>query len=172
MCKHNRQELPIHQRAANRSESAVDLRFTVCHLVCLSVTRTNKQSSRFPGDGKTELQTANAAILTPTVRWEQKRAEQRKQPSLLGVKLCLLWTWLTLGGHWQSTAMGETALLADFTLTSSTPAPESQIPWPPHLLILAQAWFNRTEEPLNPAGGRENIKQKHRNPELRYCTYC
>lgn len=104
---------------------------SACLSVRLSPIQTNKQSSMFSGDRKTELQTAKADILTPTVRWEQKRAEQRKRPSLLGVKLCLLWTWLTLWGHWQSTVMGETALLADFTLTSSAPAPESQIPRPP-----------------------------------------
>lgn len=158
----------------NRSKSAVDLCFTVCLLVCPSVTHTNKQT-KFDvlrgqkdraADSKGRHFDSNCQVGTETSGAE-KTAVTPGSKTLPVVDLVDLVRTLAVYCDGRDSSAGRFHTHIQRTC-SWIPNPQA----PPHLLIPAQARFSRTEEPLNPAGGRENIKHKHPMPELRYCTYC
>lgn len=106
----------------------------VCLSLCLSPAHSHTQINREPSSQGTASRNSTLrkqTLWTPTVKWGRNWAEKKGSLSLRGVKLFpLLWTWLTLQGHWQSTQIVETTLLAHITLTPTTPGAESQIHGP------------------------------------------
>lgn len=135
-------------------EPSISASLSVCLSVRLSPVNTSKQASKFlSGCQGTDGQRCRQVTQTFGLQLSggnRNKWSREKQPSLLGGKLLLLWTWLTLWGHWKSTVMGNGQLCWQIShLRPSTPAPESPIPCPlpalplTQLLIPAPACFSR-----------------------------
>ena len=105
-----------------------------CLSVCLPLTHAHKQtrSQVLKGWKAAQLHSAKADTLDSHCQTGKEWNREEREPVTQGSKtFLLLWTRLTLWGHWQSTLSGEeSALLADITLTSTTPGPESQFTGP------------------------------------------
>lgn len=122
--KHKRRKLPIQWRSAQPFKKS---RQSLLHRLParLSPVKTSKQTSKFR-DGQCCRQVTD--IWTPTVRWEQKQAEQRKT-AVTSRRRTSPVDLVDLVRTLEVYCDGKrTALLADFTLTSKYTC--SRVPWP------------------------------------------
>ena len=122
-----------------------------CLSVCLPLTHAHKQtgSQVLKGRRAAQLCSAKADTLDSHCQAGEEWSGEEREPVTQGSKTFpLLWTRLTLWGHWQSALLGARALLADITLTSNTPGPESKFPSPSYLLIPPHSWSKRVEKQL------------------------
>lgn len=84
---------------------------TNCLPVCFLFTHAHKQTGSQILKGQKAAQLHSAKALDWTARRKKNWAEKKQESVTQGSKTFpLLWTWLTLWGHWQSTLSGEREL--------------------------------------------------------------
>lgn len=120
-----------------QEELSISASPSACFSVRPSSIKTSKQTSTFrgcPGPDEQHCRQVTQTFGFQLSGGNRNKRSREKQPSLRGGKLLLLWTWLTLWGHWKSTVMGNGQLCWQISHSRpSTPAPESPIPCPPSL---------------------------------------